>query len=81
MATSACPSRGPSVLLDGGVYVTAGGGIPQSGVHLRGTFPSDSRGAPINSGSASAWTGVVQTGGMVARGTDLTVLALCARLR
>jgi hypothetical protein len=77
-ATLPCPSQGTTVLLGGGVYVTAGGGIPSTGVHLRGTFPSDSGGNPITSGHASAWTGVVHTGGQVAPGTDTTVFALCA---
>jgi hypothetical protein len=40
---------------------------------------SASNGAPITSGNASVWAGVVQTGGQVAPGTDMTVLALCAR--
>jgi len=77
--TVGCPTRGTRVLLGGNVYVTASDGILSTGVHLRGTYPSDSNGTPITSGTANAWTGVVHTGGQVAPGTDTTVFALCAQ--
>jgi hypothetical protein len=79
-ATAACPSSGATVLLGGGAFASAMGGVmPQSGVHLRGVYPSDAAGNVVASGTARAWTAVTQSGGMPAPGTQSTVFALCAR--
>lgn len=61
-STVACAS---GTLLDGGVSVDLNGAIPQQGVHLRGSYPSDATGTPVTNGALNpgSWSAVVQAGG------------------
>jgi hypothetical protein len=83
IATAAC--KPGTVLLGGGVLAdgNAAGpdqGIPQQGVHVRGSYPSDSRGKAIGDGATRvfAWSVIVQSGGQPTPGTDTHAFALCA---
>jgi hypothetical protein len=74
-----------TVLLGGGVLADgdkAGPdhGVPQQGVHVRGSYPSDPRGKSVGDGATrvSAWTVIVQSGGQPTPGTDTHAFALCA---
>jgi hypothetical protein len=69
-------------LLSGGVNVDNPTGELQSGVHLRGSYPSDTTGNPVSNGAVNptAWTGLVQVGGTPAPGTVTHTFAVCARL-
>ncbi|HKS51156.1 MAG TPA: hypothetical protein VJS67_04745, partial [Pseudonocardiaceae bacterium] len=76
-ATCAAGTR----LLGGGVLADQGLNVePQQGVHLRGSFPSDSSGNAAADGTPNtdSWTGVVQAGGQDTPGTQTRVFALCA---
>jgi hypothetical protein len=77
--TATCPTAAAIVLLGGGAFLSVGGSLPQSGVHLRASYPSDAAGNPILSGTAPAWSETTQSGGMPAPGTSSTVFALCGR--
>jgi hypothetical protein len=84
LATARCPKG--TVLLGGGMLADGSasgpdGGVPQQGVHVRGTYPSDGKGAPVGEGATAptAWTVVVQSGGQPTPGTDTHAYALCAR--
>jgi hypothetical protein len=79
--TAGCQTPGAPLLFGGGMFVSGtGGALPQSGVHVRGTYPSDAAGVPVMSGSAQYWSETTQTGGMPAPGTQSTVFALCAHV-
>src|SRR5207245_490076 len=76
-STVSCPS---GTLVDGGVSVDqSGGAVPQQGVHLRGTYPSDGSGTPVANGAQSpnSWSAIVQAGGQNTPGTNVHVFALC----
>jgi hypothetical protein len=67
-------------LLGGGVSVDqTGGTVPQQGVHLRGSYPSDASGTPVSDGALSpgTWSAVVQAGGQNTPGTSVHAFALC----
>ncbi|MBV8993595.1 MAG: hypothetical protein JO287_07820 [Pseudonocardiales bacterium] len=67
-------------LLGGGVLADQGLNVePQQGVHLRGSFPSDSSGNAAADGTfnTDSWTGVVQAGGQATPGTQARVFAMC----
>jgi hypothetical protein len=74
-----------TTLLGGGVLADGNkpgpdGGVPQQGVHVRGSYPSDAKGLPVGDSATdvSSWTGIVQAGGQPTPGTDSHVFALCA---
>jgi hypothetical protein len=83
IATASC-GKGTS-LLGGGVLADGDakgpdGGVPQQGVHVRGSYPSDPKGHPLGEGASApgAWTVIVQSGGQPTPGTDTHAFALCA---
>jgi len=83
-ATATCPLG--TRLLGGGELAigSAGGddrGVPQQGVHARGSYPSDLAGAPAADGATAptSWTAIVQSGGTPTPGTDTFAFALCAQ--
>jgi hypothetical protein len=83
VATATC--KASTVLLGGGVLADGNAegsdhGVPQQGVHVRGSYPSDSRGKAVGDGAShvSAWTAIVQSGGQATPGTDTHAFALCA---
>jgi hypothetical protein len=74
-----------TTLLGGGVLADGDkkgpdGGVPQQGVHVRGSYPSNAKGAPVGDQATdvTSWTGIVQSGGQPTPGTDSHVFALCA---
>lgn len=69
-------------LLSGGVNVDNPTGELQSGVHVRGSYPSDTTGNPVSNGAVDliTWTGLVQVGGTPASGTVIHTFAVCGRL-
>lgn len=80
--TATC-KRG-AALLGGGVLADLddpGAGIvaPQQGVHVRGSYPSDTQGSPLGDRATvpASWTAIVQSGGQATPGTDSYVFALC----
>ena len=80
--TAAC-KRG-ATLLGGGVLADGDkpgpdGGVPQQGVHVRGSYPSNAKGLAVGDQATrvSSWTGIVQSGGQPTPGTDSHVFALC----
>lgn len=84
VTTARC--RKGAVLLGGGVLADGKApgpdrGVPQQGVHVRGSYPSDGKGTPLGDGATgtSAWTVIVQSGGQATPGTDSHAFALCAR--
>jgi hypothetical protein len=75
-----------TTMLGGGVLADGDargfdGGVPQQGVHVRGSYPSDAKGMPVGAGATSptGWTAIVQSGGQATPGTDTHAFALCAR--
>ncbi len=73
-----------TILLGGGVLADGDkpgpdGGVPQQGVHVRGSYPSDAKGAAVGDQATgvASWTGIVQSGGQPTPGTDSHVFALC----
>jgi hypothetical protein len=76
-STVACAS---GTLLGGGVSADLNGAVPQQGVHLRGSYPSDASGSPLGNGALNpgSWGAVVQAGGQATPGTSVHVFALCA---
>src|SRR5437764_641806 len=68
-----------SILVFGGAStgLTQGGNDPPQGLHLRGTFPSDAAGHPID-GTAAAWTAVAEAGGLLTLGARTTAFAVCS---
>jgi hypothetical protein len=77
-ATATCP--GGTSLLGGGVNTGLHGGkVPQQGIHLTGSFPSNAAGTMVTtSGSATSWTGRAEAGGQSAPNTETTAFAVCA---
>ncbi|HEX4518351.1 MAG TPA: hypothetical protein VH063_02100 [Gaiellaceae bacterium] len=80
--TATC-KRG-TTLLGGGVLADGDKrgpdvGVPQQGVHVRGSYPSNAKGLPVGDDATSiaSWTGIVQAGGQPTPGTDSHVFALC----
>jgi uncharacterized repeat protein (TIGR01451 family) len=67
-------------LLGGGVRLDASGAAPPQGVHVRGSYPSSSVGAPVAAGAPDpgSWTAVAQAGPQDSPGTNERVFALCA---
>jgi hypothetical protein len=67
-------------LLSGGVNTTNTTGPLQEGVHLRGSYPSDTTGRPVDNGTttATSWTGIVQAGGQPTPNTATHIFAICA---
>jgi hypothetical protein len=75
--TTSCPAG--KVLLGGGANIDLNGGTPQWGVHLRGTYPSDTAGRPAANGTtADSWTAAVEDGGQSAPGTSSTAFTVCS---
>jgi hypothetical protein len=76
--TVACPDG--TALLGGGGFISDAFGLPGSqGDHLTGSYPSDSRGTPVASGPAAAWTAASHTGGVDSGSlTQTDVWAMCA---
>lgn len=76
-----CPA--PATLLAGGALTgQQGGGVPQQGLHLTGTFPGDGPepGSPtaVEGHVAAVWTARAEAGGQGSpAGTQTTALALC----
>jgi hypothetical protein len=73
-----------TTLLGGGVLADGDkpgpdGGVPQQGVHVRGSYPSNGKGFAVGdqATSVTSWTGIVQAGGQPTPGTDSHVFALC----
>jgi hypothetical protein len=53
--------------------------VPQQGIHLTGSFPSNAAGTMVTtSGSATSWTGRAEAGGQSAPNTETTAFAVCA---
>jgi hypothetical protein len=84
IATATCPAG--SVLLGGGMIADGikpgpDGGIPQWGVHVRGSYPSNVKGLPLGESARNptSWTAIVQSGGQPTPGTDTHAFALCVR--
>jgi hypothetical protein len=81
-ATATCPA-GTSLIGGGenadGDATGADGGTPQQGVHVRGTYPSNTDGTAVTDGATgvNSWTTIVQCGGQSTPGTDTHVWALC----
>jgi hypothetical protein len=75
----ACPAG--TALLGGGGFISDAFGLPGSqGDHITGSYPSDTRGTPVGSGGASAWTTASHTGGVESGSlTQTDVWALCGR--
>jgi hypothetical protein len=76
--TARCPGR--SVLLFGGAAtgLSQGGNKPPQGLHMTGTFPSDTAGHPVNGTPATGWTAVAEAGGLMTLGTKTTAFAVCS---
>jgi uncharacterized repeat protein (TIGR01451 family) len=76
--TTTC--RAGTRLLSGGVRLDASGSAPAQGVHVRGSYPSDSDGVPVGAGASGpgSWTAVAQAGPQDSPGTNQRVFALCA---
>jgi hypothetical protein len=81
--TATCPDG--TTLLDGGALAIGNasgddGGNLQQGVHLRGSYPSDSSANAADNGASnpSSWSAIVQSGGQNTPGTDSFAYALCA---
>lgn len=72
-----CP--GTKRLLGGGVNAGNSTGPLQQGVHLRGSYPSDTAGKPVGNGAVdpTTWTGIVQAGGQPTPNTVTHTFALC----
>jgi hypothetical protein len=84
IATAVCAKGsspiGGGVLADGDAK-GPDGGVPQQGVHVRGSFPSNTKGLPLGDGATvpGGWTVIVQSGGQPTPGTDTHAFALCVR--
>jgi hypothetical protein len=82
IATATCKLG--TTLVSGGVLTngnsTDPNGVPQQGVHVRGSYPSDAKGAPLGGGATdpASWTVIVQSGGQATPGTNTHAFALCA---
>lgn len=76
-----CPA-GSSLIGGGAMTGIAGGGVPQQGLHLTGSYPSDPAGRPMTSpapGSPS-WGARAEAGGQGSPpGTATTAFAVCLR--
>jgi hypothetical protein len=46
---------------------------------MRGTFPSDAAGHPVDGAPATAWTAVAEAGGLLTLGARTTAFAVCSR--
>jgi hypothetical protein len=84
IATASCASG--EVLLAGGMLADGNkkgpdGGVPQQGVHVRGSYPSTRKGMPLGESAVAptSWTTIVQSGGQATPGTDTHAFALCVR--
>lgn len=79
-STTTTVGCGEDSLLGGGVLVDNPGGALQYGVHLKGSYPSDTTGIPAVAGTTdpAAWSAVVSSGGQIALNTTTHVFALCA---
>ncbi|MEW6476773.1 MAG: hypothetical protein AB1679_31340 [Actinomycetota bacterium] len=79
-STTTTVGCGEDALLGGGVLVDNPRGALQYGVHLKGSYPSDSTGIPAVAGTAdpAAWSARVSSGGQIALNTTTHVFALCA---
>jgi hypothetical protein len=80
--TANCP--GGDVLISGGAEVGPRTGLPQQGLHLTGSFPSDAAGVGVRSRHASpdanSWTARAESGGQGSpAGTLTTAFAVCLR--
>jgi hypothetical protein len=75
--TATCPRH--STVVGGGVY-TGPSELEHTlmGLHLRGSFPSTATGTPAGSGtSATSWSVIANSGGVIAVGARTTSFALC----
>ena len=78
VVTATCPNL--SVLVGGGVY-TGPAKLDHTlqGLHLRGSFPSDSSGGRVVAGaSPTSWSVIANSGGVIAVGARTTAYALCS---
>jgi hypothetical protein len=80
--TATCPAS--SVLISGGALTGPNTGSPQQGLHLTGSFPSGTGGAPVTparpGAAANSWTARSESGGQGSpAGTATTTFALCLR--
>ena len=79
-ATARCPAG--TVLLGGGIQVgrAADTAIPNNGLKVNGTMPSDSSGNPVAGGATdpSFWTAVGGFGGQAEAGDQVTSFAVCS---
>jgi hypothetical protein len=78
--TANCPSR--EVLISGGAEAGPRTGLPQQGLHLTGSFPSNTAGVGVRSGhggdGANSWTARAESGGQGSpAGTLTTAFAVC----
>jgi hypothetical protein len=78
VAVAMCPTG--TVLLGGGVRAdTPGGGTPQQGIHLTGSYPGQAP-TPVASGPAGqSWSGVAHSGGQSASRTETWSFAICTK--
>jgi hypothetical protein len=76
--TARCPDG--SILAFGGAStgLTQKGNDPPQGLHMRGTFPSDAAGHPVDGTAATAWTAVAEAGGLLTLGARTTAFAVCS---
>jgi len=76
--TARCPDG--SILLLGGAStgLSERGNNPPQGLHMRGTFPSDAAGHPVDGAAATAWTAVAEAGGLLTLGARTTAFAVCS---
>jgi hypothetical protein len=80
VATATCPAG--SLLLSGGANVgLPSRQFPQQGIHLTGSYPSDTRGAAIQSSGSvvNSWSARSETGGQPAPGTTTSGFAICTK--
>jgi len=78
---ASCPA-GTSLLSGGSLTGLAGGGVPQQGLHLTGSYPSDTQGVPFVKAVAEgfAWGSRAEAGGQGSPpGTATTAFAVCLR--
>jgi hypothetical protein len=78
--TANCPPR--EVLISGGAEAGPRTGLPQQGLHLTGSFPSNAAGVGVRSGhgadAANSWTARAESGGQGSpAGTLTTAFAVC----
>lgn len=80
--TASCPAG--TVLISGGAKAGPKHGLPQQGLHLTGSFPSDDRGdsagTPKAKSTINSWTARAEAGGQGSpTGTETTAFAVCLR--